>query len=40
MYHGSLTFKGNSNAFSQISDQTPIVIYVKYWPLDYIIIIL
>ena len=30
MYHGSLTFKGISNVFSQMADQTPVVIYVKY----------
>ena len=30
MYHSALTFKGNSNVFSQMSDQTPVDIYVKY----------
>jgi hypothetical protein len=31
MYHGSLTFKGISNVFSQMADQTPAVIHVKYY---------
>jgi hypothetical protein len=29
MYHGSLTFRDISNVFSQMGNQTPLVIFVK-----------